>query len=46
MTRNYLTARESRTGPAAETVAMAEILVVTTDLEIGQVVGRCSQGSR
>jgi pilus assembly protein CpaB len=39
LTRNYLTARESRMGPAAETVAMAEVLVVTTDLEIGQVVG-------
>ena len=39
LTRNYLTAQESRMGPAAETVAMAEVLVVTTDLEIGQVVG-------
>ena len=38
LTRNYLTAQESRMGPAAETVATAEVLVVTTDLEIGQVI--------
>ena len=38
LTRNYLTAQESRMGPTAETVAMVEVLVVTTDLEIGQVI--------
>jgi pilus assembly protein CpaB len=39
LTRNYLTAQERRMAPANEAVPMAEILVVTTDLEIGQVVG-------
>jgi pilus assembly protein CpaB len=41
LTRNYLSARESHmaSAPASEAVAMAEVLVVTTDLEIGQIVG-------
>ena len=42
LTRNYLTAQESRMGPTPETVAMAEVLVVTSDLEIGQVIGERS----
>jgi pilus assembly protein CpaB len=39
LTRNYLSARESHMAPASEAMAMAEVLVVTTDLEIGQIVG-------
>src|SRR5687767_11386712 len=39
LTRNYLTAQEKRMAPANDAVPMAEILVVTTDLEIGQVIG-------
>ncbi|HYI71148.1 MAG TPA: Flp pilus assembly protein CpaB [Skermanella sp.] len=39
LTRNYLSARESHMAPASEAVATAEVLVVTTDLEIGQIVG-------